>query len=255
MALVGYLLIFTASYITSNTTAHYSSQQTLSQPIATGEWGQMENEIEEELEEIEITEKTEEIEESTLAFVNDEYQVIKICEPSIIKVEIENSGEKDMQEQGSYEVYYIETGDPKENGEKLELAVGEGIIGILGSGEKSELTYEVDKPGVYIFLLYQHDDNRDEDGVWSKEILIDCELVDTIEDGNIDEPLITKQEIEEENEKPEDQEEQMLNDTDEKTINAEEEEGSDDLKHESELADKNTADTDETTSIGDGEEN
>lgn len=219
IALVGYLLIFTASYITSNTTAYYSSQQTVSQLIAAGEWEQIEEEVEDELDEVEKADEIEDFEESSLAFITDEDQIIKVCEPLIIRIEIENNGEVAMQEEGIYEVYYVETGDPKEDGEKLELTEGEGIIETLTSGEKIELTHEIHQPGVYIFFAYQHGNDKDQDGVWSNEILIDCELVGTSEDENIEESPTTSQEkIAEESDKLQDQEEQTSDDTEEEII-------------------------------------
>lgn len=266
VALIGYLLIFTATYITSNTTAYYSSQQTVGQHIATGEWEEVEYLVEKELDEVE---EIVDSKESILAFIDDEDQMIETCEPSIIKIEIENSGEGDMQEEGIYEVYYIETGNQEEVGEKLELPEDEGFIEILASGEKAELSYEADKPGIYIFFAYQNVDNQ-EDGIWSKEILIDCELAETTEDENVDESPTTSQEIDEENENLEEQEKQTSDDAEEEIIeddvenekineskvresneeiiNAEEEE-------DNELSDENVTDINETTSIGDGEEN
>lgn len=49
---------------------------------------------------------------------------------------------------------------------------------MLESGETAKLTYETSLPGRYIFVAYNHESLPDHEGVWSKEIKVDCKEFD-----------------------------------------------------------------------------
>src|SRR5699024_6032316 len=100
-------------------------------------------------------------------------QNIKKCEPVNIDVEIKNAGKSDMKQDSSYEVYYIENGNPKKHGEIVKLAEDEGVIPVLKQGETTKLTYQASKEGRYIFLANQSDSQHKE-SIWRKEIKGHC---------------------------------------------------------------------------------
>jgi YqxM protein len=93
---------------------------------------------------------------------------------------IKNVGDRDMGGTVAYEVYWIESGNPK-NGEK----VGSGIVPALGTGKSHELIYTPSKSGKYMFKAYQRPNHGDPNGkgkgggngnpenaLWSAEITI-----------------------------------------------------------------------------------
>lgn len=122
-AIVCYLIMFSASYLTSDTSANFTSQQEVNHMITASDW---------EIEDPEMN-------ESALIFLEIENQNIKTC-PAIIKIEIKNDG-SDMLADTTYEIYYIENGNPKKHGEKIVLADGEGVIPVLTSGESFSLIW------------------------------------------------------------------------------------------------------------------
>jgi YqxM protein len=93
---------------------------------------------------------------------------------------IKNVGDRDMAGTVVYEVYWIESGNPK-NGEK----VGGGIVPALGTGNSHELNYTPSKSGNYMFKAYQRPNHGDPNGtgkggrngnpenaLWSAEITV-----------------------------------------------------------------------------------
>lgn len=155
--LICYLIIFSASYLTSGTSAYFSSQFQVNNTITASTW---------------VSEEPK-VDESSLVFLGKGNQNIKIC-PAVIKVEIKNAGDGNMQADTTYEIYYTKNGNPEKHGEKIEFAEGEGIVEALVSGKTTELIYETSNPGRYIFLVYQNEGDLADDGIWSEEIKVDC---------------------------------------------------------------------------------
>ena len=55
------------------------------------------------------------------------------------------------------------------------ISEGEGIIEPLEQGEEIELMHETDQSGVYVFVVYQHEEHPDKEEVWSEKIQVMCE--------------------------------------------------------------------------------
>ncbi|MDY0393708.1 amyloid fiber anchoring/assembly protein TapA [Virgibacillus halophilus] len=140
-----YTFLFTASYLSSNTSAYFNTQTVASSTIAAGVWDK-------------------EVEKASLSFKNASNQNSKTC-PGMIHVSLENTGDKNMQKAGTYTIYYAEKDDPK-NGKELKKAP----IRVLTPGDTMELDYEATKPGTYIFKAAQ----SDEDSIWSKQFKLTC---------------------------------------------------------------------------------
>ncbi|MUV38594.1 Protein ORF73 [Lentibacillus sp. JNUCC-1] len=149
-----YLVLFTAGYMISSTTAHFSSTTQISQQVATGTWSIWDG--------------------SDLAFTEVIDQAEVSC-PAEITTVISNKGEGAMEDTSLYEVYYSETGNPQEDGAAVALNAGEGIIDVLEAGEMAELTYETDQPGFYQFVIHQREDHPRDAQVWSEKIEVICE--------------------------------------------------------------------------------
>lgn len=152
--MVWYLVIFSASYLTSNTAAVFTTNQETNGMITIGTW--------------------EEPDDSQLAFVNKGNQNVKACGPTEIKVKLKNNGKGDMQNNSTYEVHYIKNGNPEKDGEKVDLADGEGEVKVLKRGDTTELIYTVNEPGIYAFLAKQINDDLDNSHVWSKWVKVHC---------------------------------------------------------------------------------
>lgn len=182
-----YLVLFSVSYLTSDTVAYFNDPKQVSNILITaGVW-------EDEDEEASIEEEK----ESSLAFTEQDELLFTTC-PAEIEVEIENNGAASMQAEGTYEVYFSESGNPEEDGEKIELNEDEGIIAVLASGETGTLTYETEVAGVYQFVMYDHD-TAEEDGIWSEPIYVDCEQnEETVADEVTDEEETITEETNEE---------------------------------------------------------
>lgn len=157
VALICYVVIFSVSYLTSGTSAYFSSHQQVNPVITAGDW---------ETEQPEDSD--EEWDESSLVFTTKGNQNIKQC-PAEIEIKLKNAGQGDMQDDSTYEIYYVQNGNPEQHGEKIELEENEEerIIEPLKSGEKTKLTYETNVSGVYVFVAYQHEKHPDEERTWS----------------------------------------------------------------------------------------
>ena len=163
LALIWYLCIFSAGYLTSQTATVFTDKKQLNGVIATGTWGGSESED---------TEDQEKQDNSKLAFLSKGNPKINFCETDNIDVKIKNVGNGDMKREGSYEVFYIENGNPK-NGEKIKLAEDEGVIPVLKQGETTKLTYQASQEGMYMFLAKQSGEQHKE-SIWSKKIIVHC---------------------------------------------------------------------------------
>ncbi|GIN85582.1 hypothetical protein J6TS2_19680 [Heyndrickxia sporothermodurans] len=142
---IWYLLIFTSSYLTSTTGAYFNDFEKVSGEITAGIW-EKNNELD--------TEKN-----GSLKFTS-KNQNLESCKSTTISVQIKNGG-KDMEQDLTYEVYYIESGNPK-NGKK----VSEGIISKLSENQSETLSFEAVKLGRYKFKVLEN--------VWSSTIIIHC---------------------------------------------------------------------------------
>ena len=164
LVLIWYLCIFSAGYLTSQTAATFTDKKQINGVFTAGTW---------ESNETEVPDSEEKQDNSKLTFLSQGNQNIKKCEPVNIDVEIKNAGKSDMKQDSSYEVYYIENGNPKKHGEKVKLAEGEGVVPVLNQGETTKLTYLASNEGRYIFLANQSGSQHKE-SVWSKEIKVHC---------------------------------------------------------------------------------
>ncbi|WP_067727080.1 amyloid fiber anchoring/assembly protein TapA [Oceanobacillus damuensis] len=152
---VWYILLFSSGYLATDTAAYFTAYQETSGMVSVGKWESPE-------------------ENSTLRFVTKGNKNIKACEPVIIAAELKNDGPGDMKENGSYDVYYIENGNPEKHGEKLDLHEEEGIISSVRNGETVTLTHEASKPGVYVFSTKEIASDTDSKIIWSKWTIVNC---------------------------------------------------------------------------------
>ena len=165
-SLIWYILIFLICYLTSDTVAYFTTYQGTSGEMTVGKWEAPDD-------------------ESTLRFVTKGNQNIKACEPVIISTELKNDGPGDMKENGFFDVYYIQNGNPEKHGEKLTLREDEGIIKPTKNGETITLTYEANKPGVYVFSTRENIGDSDSKVIWSKWTIVNCPSSNnSVEDQN-----------------------------------------------------------------------
>ncbi|WP_139223999.1 amyloid fiber anchoring/assembly protein TapA [Lentibacillus halodurans] len=143
-----YLLIFTLGYLTSGTGAYFNSSEEDQQVIQAGTWW----------------------DGSELVFVGNNTQNIKACPPEEITVDIKNRGFS-MIDSTEYGVYYVENGNPKNNGEKI----ADGMIESMEEGETKSLTFEAEQKGSYMFTISQHPEyDGDNQNPWSKKMMVKC---------------------------------------------------------------------------------
>jgi len=152
---VWYIVIFTGSYLSSNTGAYFNSQSEVTGTFQAGTW------------EKENPDKGP-WDKSSLNF-NGSDQTINSCSTTNISAEIKNSG-NDMKGPSSFEVYYAESGNPKNGGK-----VGEGTIPAISSDASTSLSYDAEKPGNYKFKAYQRSGHPGKGELWSQTISITCD--------------------------------------------------------------------------------
>ncbi|WP_079527307.1 amyloid fiber anchoring/assembly protein TapA [Halobacillus hunanensis] len=88
------------------------------------------------------------------------------ADKSLLYAIVKNGGDsKAMERTTTYEVYFVERGNPKK-GEK----VAEGIIPILDQGETFRITFSATKPGNYMFKAYQSKGHPGKGELWSESI-------------------------------------------------------------------------------------
>ncbi|WP_373893399.1 amyloid fiber anchoring/assembly protein TapA [Virgibacillus sp. CBA3643] len=168
--IIWYLIVFSTSYLTADTSAYFTTASGANGKIAVGD--------------------LDTVDESSLAFIETNNSTIKSCEPITLKTVIKNTGKGDMQSESTYDVYYTEKGKPHR--EKLDLGTGEGTIKALISGETTQLTFNASEPGKYTFVAYQHDEHPEEE-TWSEKIKINCPPgQQTNTDENIEDEKETK---------------------------------------------------------------
>lgn len=168
---IWYVTAFTTAMLTSDTFAFFSTSDQTQISIQTGGWW----------------------DGSDLELIVKNTENIKACPPTDISVDIKNNG-FDMIDTTEFEVYYIENGNPKNNGEKVH----EGYVESIKSGDTFTLTYEAKQTGSYMFKVLQrpgyNDDYDNRVELWSKKLMVKC-----LEDEDIeDEDELTEEEITEE---------------------------------------------------------
>ncbi|MBM7585290.1 TasA anchoring/assembly protein [Bacillus pakistanensis] len=158
VAIILYALSFTLMNILGSTNAYFSDSDSGTGRIQAGTW-----EVDPPPEE--------EWDRSSLSFTGP-----ILNNKGTISSTIINNG-SDMAGTVTYEVWWIERGNPKK-GEKL----ADGIVPALKSGQSTNLNYKTTKPGNYMFKAYQrpnHGDpnnkkgNGNEEGaLWSESITV-----------------------------------------------------------------------------------
>ncbi|OCA87809.1 hypothetical protein A8F94_08170 [Bacillus sp. FJAT-27225] len=134
-------LMFTASNLTSTTTALFTSQAKFETSI--------------------IVDPS--FDQSTLSFIDAGYDKKEIF------AYLQNTGPGDMATNSTYYVYYSSTGNPVDPHGKIgELVFSEGIIPkMAANGEAIKLTYSPRKKGFYMFVAFQNHELPNE-----KEVMI-----------------------------------------------------------------------------------
>jgi YqxM protein len=170
---IWYIAFFSIGYLTSNTAAYFTANDKEFIEIQAGYW-----------------------DESKLDFIkkgNDNLNEF-ICPTDEFEIStvIKNIGETDMFRDGKYEVYYVETGEPRVNGSK----VAEGIIPKLLKGQDTILTQKVTKEGFYMFKTFEDSGQNSEIVIWSEKIKVKCQTSNAPDKGkNVkDETDITEKE-------------------------------------------------------------
>jgi len=161
---IWYATLIIVGTLTSNTFAYLSDSDSTNISISSGSWW----------------------DGSDLAFMGKkETENIKKCDPIEIRIDLENKGSS-MIGTTEYEVYFVDNGNPKENGSR----VAEGVIQPIESGKTVTLTYLTEENGSYIFKVFQrpgYNDNYEErKELWSKKFMINCNASMTEKEMNED---------------------------------------------------------------------
>ena len=208
--LIWYATIASLTFLTSETSAYYSTDNVANVTIqAASSWW----------------------DGSELMFVEKGAENIKACAPIEIGAEIRNVG-SDMKTTAVYKVYYVDHGNPKNPHGEL---VGEGVINPLKHNESTMLTYEVSENGHYMFKAYQVSDYEGSADleIWSLKIHVNCNAAKTNTNEEDDLNQEIDEEVEESNESKDDEEQtedeiDEQEDVDEEPTNEEEQVNEDD---------------------------
>lgn len=146
-----YIAFISIGYLTSNTSAYYTANDNETIFIQAGYW-----------------------DESKLQFIkkgNDNLNEF-ICPVNEFEIStvVKNIGKTDMLSDGTYEVYYVENGEPNVNG----IKVAEGNIAKLVKGQKLALTQKVTSEGFYMFKTFENSGQNKENVIWSEKIKVKC---------------------------------------------------------------------------------
>jgi len=88
----------------------------------------------------------------------------------VVKAQVCNTGDRDMQGTSTWELYYAETGNPK-NG----TVIATGTIPALKAGQCTDLTYDPQYvSGNYMFMAYQRPGHPGKGVLWSEQCSIQC---------------------------------------------------------------------------------
>jgi YqxM protein len=157
---VWYLLIITGSYLTTNTGAYFNDVEVIENSLH-AKWDE------------EYPPDDGIWERSSLKEVTQG----GTCEKGIY-ARFKNTGESVGHELTKYEIYWIESGNPKKDG----VVVKTGTFPIPNHGETYDISYKPTKNGVYQFKAYHETghnfDSESEKGPWSDQINVsDCSVV------------------------------------------------------------------------------
>lgn len=165
---IWYIAFISIGYLTTNTDAYFNANHQVPINIQAGFW-----------------------DESKLSFTkkgNDNLNEF-ICPVNEFEIStvIKNVGTTDMYSEGSYEVYFIENGQPSENGTK----VAEGKIAKLLAGQEIILTQKVTSEGFYMFKTFEDNGQYKVKVIWSEKIKVKCKTSDSPEKagGGQDNPV------------------------------------------------------------------
>ncbi|WP_096188400.1 amyloid fiber anchoring/assembly protein TapA [Evansella halocellulosilytica] len=150
---IWYATVVSASLLTSETVAYFSSHSQTNGIISSAEYWW---------------------DKSELQFTGKKTQNVKACAPEEISVEIKNIG-LDMANITEFEVYYVESGNPENpHGEK----VGDGVIEALSQNEAVHITFMAEEGGFYTFKAFQrpgfNDDYDERQEIWSEMVHLNC---------------------------------------------------------------------------------
>ncbi|MBS4197222.1 amyloid fiber anchoring/assembly protein TapA [Lederbergia citri] len=151
LAAVLYLCVGISATFTGKTNAFFSSSMTLTGTIQAGTWETEDSGNEEK----EVWDK------SSLKFVSAQYDGNEIF--AIIK----NIG-SDMKENGLYEIYFREKGNPKQGTVTTKILTFKP----LKKGEEIKLSFTPDKTGNYMFKAYQPKGHPGTSELWSEAISV-----------------------------------------------------------------------------------
>ncbi|ARK28919.1 amyloid fiber anchoring/assembly protein TapA [Halalkalibacter krulwichiae] len=172
---IWYAFVISTAMVTSDTFAFFSASDSTTIAITTGKWW----------------------DGSELEFVErPNTKNIKACAPYQLEIEVRNKGYQ-MGSETEYEIYYVDNGSPKQNGER----VSEGVIKPLGEKESTILTYEALENGSYMFKVFQvrgyEDDFERREEIWSTKYMVKCLEEDDEEEEELEMDEVVEDEKEE----------------------------------------------------------
>ncbi|WP_163970565.1 amyloid fiber anchoring/assembly protein TapA [Oceanobacillus halotolerans] len=171
--------IFLFSFLTSGTGAYFNSANEDQFTLQAGTWW----------------------DGSELEFIGNGNQNIKQCPPTELSVEIQNNGFT-MMDSTKYEIYYIENGNPQQNGDM----VAGGNIPPIVEGDVETITHEVENAGQYQFKAYQREDYKgDHHEIWSEKVIVKCNKNNKPNNVNSSQDEANKQDEVNKNEKDNDE--------------------------------------------------
>lgn len=173
VSLIWYVLLFSINYLASDTAAYFTNYKETSGDVTVGTW-----------EDPHI--------DSLLRFTSKGNENIKACEGVVISTELKNDGPGDMEESSSYDMYYIENGNPEKHGKKLKLGKDEGVISPLDKGQSTKLTFQASSPGVYVFTTKEIVGDSSSKTIWSKWIKVNCPSSKTVDEEQEDQEESTE---------------------------------------------------------------
>jgi YqxM protein len=148
---IWYITFISIGYLTSNTGAYFTANDEKTVNIQAGFWDESK---------LEFTKKGNDNRNEFICPVN-EFEISTV---------IKNVGTTDMFSDGSYEVYFIENGEPNGNGSK----VADGKISKLQVGQELVLTQKVTSEGFYMFKTLEDAGQNKEKVIWSDKIKVKC---------------------------------------------------------------------------------
>lgn len=146
---IGYGLTVSIAYITTNTSASFTSSKQDSTAIQAGTWW----------------------DGSDLAFIKNNTVNDKACAPTDISVQIKNNGFT-MIDSTTYEVYFHDNGNPKQQGKQIAT----GDIGPIGSDKTVSIMFTAEQNGSYMFKAYQRPEyaGNGSGEIWSEKVMVKC---------------------------------------------------------------------------------